>query len=356
MNFAIDFETAFGILQHVYDAGCYYTTIEQRRQIPKFSDEVIEMKHHPAREWFRKYRKCEICGKGATFGVIGGRRIRCKAHMEDWMEDLVSKKCLGKDGKKCGKQTTFGIPGQKATHCGDCKSEGMEDVKSKKCAGKNGIKCGKQPTFGLPGQKATHCGDCKSEGMENVKDKKCLHEGCKIQVRFGNLGELPQFCNEHKTPGMKNLRNMTDGAMCTFVDEKGVRCQSQRHFGYPNGKRERCGKHQETGMISFDNRKCQVCGKKASFGYLKGRQYLRCAGCKLDDMINVSCSYCPCENRASFNYPGNKPQFCSQCKQPKMIRYPTHRCESKGCTEIASLGIRKPAHCKLRPRSGSLHP
>lgn len=354
MNFAIDFETAFGILQHVYDAGCYYTTIEQRRQIPKFSDEVIEMKHHPRREWFRKSGRCEICGKWACFGVSGGRKIRCKAHMEDWMEDLVHDKCPGKDEKKCGTRPNFGWPGQKAIYCENCKLEGMENVNSKKCLGKDGKKCEKQPTFGFPEQKATHCGKCKSEGMEDVNSKKCLREGCETRAQFGNLGEFPQFCDEHKAPGMKNLRNMTDGQMCTFVDEKGNRCQSQRSYGYPNGKQERCGAHQETGMILIYNRKCQLCGKTANFGYLNDRQYLRCGGCKSPDMINLTCSYCQCGFHARFNYPGNKPAFCSQCKQPKMIPNPTHRCESKGCTEIASFGILKPAHCKLHPETGEI--
>ncbi len=315
MDFAIDFETAFGILQHVYDAACYYTTIEQRRRKPKFSDEVIEMKHHPVREWFRKNRKCEICGKGASFGVSGGRRIRCTTHKETWMEDLTHSKCLGKDG----------------------------------------IKCESRPNFGFPGQTATHCGKCKSNDMEDVNSKKCLREGCETRAQFGHLGESPQFCDEHKTPGMKNLKNMTNGQMCTFVDEKGNRCQSQRHFGYPNGKKERCGEHQETGMISFDYPRCQVCGnKKASFGYLEDRQRIRCGGCKSPDMINLTKSYCSCGTTAYFNFPGNKPAFCSQCKQPWMIPNPTHRCESKGCTEIASLGIRKPAHCKLHPETGEI--
>lgn len=354
MKFAIDFETAFGILQYVYDAACYYTTIEQRRQIPKFSDEVIEMKHHPRREWFRKYQKCEICGKRASFGVIGGRLIRCTTHKEDWMEDLVHPKCLGKNGIKCKSQPTFGIPGQTATHCKNCKSNNMEDVNNKKCLGKDGKKCGKQPHFGIPGQTATHCGKCKSEDMENVKDKKCLREGCKIQAQFGHLEESPQFCDEHKTPGMKNLKMMTNSRMCTFVDEKGNRCQSQRTFGHSNGKKERCGEHQETGMILFDNRKCQICGKNAKFGYLQDRQRIRCGKCKSPDMIDLTKSYCPCGTTATFNYPGNKPAFCSQCKQPWMIPNPTHRCEFKGCREIASLGIRKPAHCKLHPQAGEI--
>lgn len=310
----MDFETAFGILQHVYDAACYYTTIEQRRRLPKFVDEVIEMKHHPRREWFRKYRKCEICGKIASFGVSGGRRIRCTTHKETWMEDLAHPKCLGK----------------------------------------NGIKCKSQPTFGIPGQTATHCGKCKSNDMEDVNSKKCLRDGCEITAQYGHLGESRQFCDEHKTPGMKNLKNMTSGQMCTFVDEKGNRCQSQKHFGYPGGKRERCGSHPKTGMILLGVPRCQICGKNASFGYLNDRQRIRCGGCKNPDMIDLTKSYCPCKNPAYFNYPNNKPAFCFQCKQPGMISRPTRRCESKGCTEIASFGIRKPAHCRLHPQTGEI--
>ena len=127
MNFAIDFETAFGILQHVYDAACYYTTIEQRRRKPKFSDEVIEMKHHPVREWFRKNRRCEICGKRANLGVTINKGVRCKTHMEDWMEDVMKKKCL-REG--CQTTAQYGHLGESPQFCDEHKTPGMKNLKN----------------------------------------------------------------------------------------------------------------------------------------------------------------------------------------------------------------------------------
>jgi len=72
--------------------------------------------------------------------------------------------------------------------------------------------------------------------------------------------------------------------------------------------------------------KC-ACGKTACFGQ-KGKSASCCAGCKMDDMINVVDALClECDSRAIFNLPGKTGGiYCNKHKKDGTVNVKSKRC------------------------------
>ena len=82
---------------------------------------------------------------------------------------------------------------------------------------------------------------------------------------------------------------------------------------------------------------CILCGKQASFNY-SGQRAQYCATCKEPEMIDVrnkKCEYPGCGSlNPSFNYPDQtRGRFCGKHKEPEMINVRSKICEYPDCAK-----------------------
>jgi hypothetical protein len=208
--------------------------------------------------------------------------------------------------EKCGEKKAYynyeSETGMK--YCIDCKEDGMKSkIKTYKC------ECGKEPYYNYPNEKqGKYCAKCKKEGMVNVRSKKCK---CgKGRPIYNVIGERGLYCSLCKTNEMVNVHQNT------------CECGRIPSFGIKNATH--CAKCKTEDMIYLrsSGKKCKVCNEKQRIYGFPGEKPEYCADCKEDGMINLKqkkCVECK-ENLAYYNYEGKKPEFCTKCKTEKMIR------------------------------------
>lgn len=80
---------------------------------------------------------------------------------------------------------------------------------------------------------------------------------------------------------------------------------------------------------------CRNCNTRASFNYV-GLKPRYCSKCKSEGMINIykknkkfepKCSNCKMPNNSYYNYKGLKPRYCIECKEENMIDVKHKHCE-----------------------------
>jgi len=105
-----------------------------------------------------------------------------------------------------------------------------------------------------------------------------------------------------------------------------------------------CFECKKDGMINcVAKTKCK-CGKISCFNYA-GEKPEYCLNCKNMEMINVSQTKCKCgKTTATYNFEGQKPCYCSICKEPDMVNVRQKKC---GCGTIASFNYegKSPEFC-----------
>lgn len=356
-----------------------------------------------------RHNVCTVCGIRAQFNVTGERvGVRCRAHKEVEMVDVIRKKC-----EVCKtKIPAFAMEGEKPRRCGDCKEVGMVDVVNKKCE----VCKTKQPAFGMPdekrgrrcvdckeagmvdvrnprcevcltkraafathGQKATRCADCKEAGMVDVDHLKC--EVCKVKrPNFAVDGQNAKRCCDCKEAGMVDVvnprceqcqtkrpafgmvgekpRRCGDCREAWMVDVKSKMCElcktKQPTFGMPDEKRaRRCGDCRLPGMVNVVDKMCEECmTKRPAFAMESDAKARRCGDCRLPgmvDVVNKKCITFGCRKVATCAQPGVMPQYCVRHKQSGMMLNPRRKCQGndeEDCKAFATHGITEPLHCE----------
>lgn len=317
--------------------------------------------------------KCIMCGKRASYGVVGGKRTHCYKDKLPSMIDLNSKKCV-----VCKmKIPSFGYLGKSATHCANHKLPDMIDVARKKC-----IVCKLTvPIYGFYGGKRTHCVKDKLPGMINLTKNKCIV--CNKTANYGIIGNSPTHCAVHKSPDMNDLIHK----MCEICSE------IQAYFGFPGKSHTHCSKHKLPGMINLKVKRCIICNNETAHYGIIGGKPTHCAKDKLLDMVNLGsrkCVICTttipgfgfpggtathcakdklpgmidlvnkmcivCNSTiAYFGIPGNSPTHCSNDRIEGMIYNPKSKCKFVSCREIAIYGLNKAIHCEIHKEHGEFN-
>ncbi len=116
----------------------------------------------------------------------------------------------------CISKARYGVLKNCAIYCHKHKDEYMFDVMSKKCNYKS---CNVQPTFGYYCNKPEYCKKHSLDGMVNVKVKLCIYKDCTVKARymyksgvelnltnelelFLYFNSIPLYCSKHKTDKM----------------------------------------------------------------------------------------------------------------------------------------------------------
>ena len=162
----------------------------------KEGEEVVGARK-PRRGW--RCQHPQGCDTLPSFGYPGERPQYCRAHAQEWMEDVRNKRC---EHAGCRTHPCYGHPGERPQYCRVHAQEGMEDVKSKLC---EHVGCKTQPYYGHPGERAQYCKAHALEGMEDVKNRRCEQAGCKTQPHYGNPGGRALFCKVHALVGMVSI-------------------------------------------------------------------------------------------------------------------------------------------------------
>lgn len=129
-----------------------------------------------------------------------------------------------------------------------------------------------------------------------------------------------------------------------------VKCHTYSSFNYPGKPPKYCKSCKEPGMINVASRRCIGCGvKQPSFNYPNKTTPLYCFDCKLSSMVSVIHSK-KCENckvyRATYNFIGQDPIYCLNCKKPDMVDVRSKRC-SECKLQKATYGYNNQVtHCK----------
>lgn len=192
-------------------------------------------------------RRCETCGKHATFGLPNERKRQwCGAHKPDGAEDLATRRC-----ECCSKAAAFGLPHErKRRWCKAHAVEGAVDVATKRCE-----RCDTIAIYGLPDvRKRRWCTAHKPEGAIYL-NYQCTHEKCMRQPSFGMPGDVrASWCVHHKVPGAVNvISKRCEHPGCT------VQCPSYGVEGRDVVGRW-CSVHKPPEAVDIMHRRCKAPG------------------------------------------------------------------------------------------------
>ena len=258
--------------------------------------------------------KCDApgCTKKKLYAPVLGQPSRyCGVHSPlDWV-DVVNKRC-GQDG--CMKQPSYGLPGGKAIRCAAHLSPCMVDVHNKKC-GFDG--CTTRPSYGLPiaSNKPSRCAAHATDKMINLVVFLCKIEGCPTRPVFAKPGFKASRCAAHAQQGMVDVLNKR-------CDAPG--CTKQPSFGPAVGERAtKCATHAPPHWRDVKNRKCDspapnLCNKQPKFGF-PGAGACRCSRHAVHGMVNVKSKRCEaagCATEPSRGPPGGRRTYCSRHAGP----------------------------------------
>src|SRR5690349_11719031 len=113
----------------------------------------------------------------------------------------------------------------------------------------------------------------------------CEEDNCKKQAYYGYTYKEPIKCCDHRDKTDKNMVNVHNPRCEICVTKRPV-------FGYPNGKKIRCGDCREDTMTNLLNKKCEKCNiKQANFGLIKNKP-THCSICKSKEMNDVVHKLC----------------------------------------------------------------
>jgi len=263
------------------------------------------------------------CTTIATFGFENNKAIKCDKHKELGMKSLKGQRCI-----VCGKRASFGVLGtKKLTHCKKDAPPGYVAVGETRICTTS--MCGTRYSYGfIWDEKPSKCAKCADEGMEDLVKKRCVK--C--------LKTVPSYI----VPGEKTATycvGCSDPTM-TSIHKKCEICNDSRAcYGYrEDGIRKYCEKDQKEGMFYLDRPKCEdnSCIGYAKYGYLfQKKQY--CFIHKKNNMHPENMLYPICKDESCKKIP----YYCEEGK-----RYPTH-CEIHKPPGYVNIVERKCNNCFL---------
>ncbi len=111
--------------------------------------------------------------------------------------------------------------------------------------------------------------------------------------------------------------------MCNFEICEGTYCDVRGIYGFEGSSEMFCIKHRLYGMMQLVEKYERVCKcerrKKPSYKF-KGEKPTCCAQCREKGMFNCRARRCRhCDTVASFNYAGQKPEYCGQHRLERMV-------------------------------------
>ena len=125
-------------------------------------------------------------------------------------------------------------------------------------------------------------------------------------------------------------------------------CGTQASFGFLDGKRQCCVKHQETGMLQLNVKKCEDpgCTTQPSYGEPGGAArycvtHVRELKLPYVDVVTKRCEDNACDVMASYGYDGsNERTHCaSHGTELGMVDNKTKRCSGVGCDVSAMFAL-----------------
>ena len=142
---------------------------------------------------------------------------------------------------------------------------------------------------------------------------------------------------DHDEPAHKKLCRV-----CTKCGGKNPR------YGQSGAPATHCAGCKTEDMVDVTSKKCEACNKRRpSFGQPGGRP-THCAGCMTEDMVDVTNKMCEGCNKTqpSFGPPGGRPTHCAGCKTEGMVNVVSKMCEAcnKKTPSFGPPGGR-PTHC-----------
>jgi hypothetical protein len=131
--------------------------------------ERLSCKKHMRDDYVRMRLKC-ACGKGAMYGIRGGKAISCARHREEGYVNLWRKPC---NAEGCDKEATRGLAGGKRVSCKQHSAENYVCLRRKPC---NVEGCDKEATCGLAGGKRVSCKRHSAENYVCLRSKRHRRE------------------------------------------------------------------------------------------------------------------------------------------------------------------------------------
>ena len=120
-------------------------------------------------------------------------------------------------------------------------------------------------------------------------------------------------------------------------------CKKRAYFG-ENKDYVVCKEHNTQGWSDVISPKC-FCGKASKVYNFEGQKPFYCSSCKEPDMINCITIKCKCKKSlALFNYKGLNPEFCNDCKKENMINIKSKKCKCEKTVTYNFKGLR-PEYC-----------
>ncbi len=184
------------------------------------------------------------------------------------------------------------------------------------------------------------CAKHAPNGCVNVRDKLCIYPDCTVQPSYGKPGSKAEYCNTHKLPGYVNVKNAT---RCQG-------CDKHAFFGITGTKKALfCASCKPTDYVNVVDKKCPDCPEDHKlipcFGVRGTKIGLYCNEHKLPEYVNVRHRIClkpGCPTRATYNFIGHTPDWCSNHSSSGMICYPIKRCL---CKKIAKKTLEGAFYC-----------
>ena len=176
---------------------------------------------------------------------------------------------------------------------------------------------------------------------------------CKKYASYGYPDSKSRLrCKTHAEENMIIVKK--DNRTCIHSDHKDSAPRAA--FNFPNEKRPiYCKAHSKEGMINLGskNNRCIVCKKKQPSYGINGQKSTHCAGCALDNMVDLVSNLCKhedCRTHATYGNIGKKAEYCKKHAKNDMIDVKNKRCIK--CVELnikhpkqPTYGINKPTHC-----------
>jgi hypothetical protein len=272
----------------------------------------------------KKRKVCGICGKRASYGWEPSIPLRCSAHQEPDMQNVMEKRKCKEDS--CTLRPSFGYLNEKPEYCNLHKTADMVNLTEKRVCRDEG--CQRRASFGTEWNKPTHCAEHKTDNMRNVVSKTCEADECNKQPSYGILNKQPVCCFEHKKDGMVRMKGTCRHDGCYVYASFGVKEKQATH----------CLEHKTDDMVNVKNKRCEVedCDINATFGLELGRA-THCALHKSTVMFNVlykPCEHVGCTKTKTFGVEQGKPTHCFEHKSPDMFDVLEKRlCKNEGCNK-----------------------
>lgn len=333
-----------------------------------------------------RYRICIVCGKAATYGLIGQNPEYCKQHAITGTVDVIHKQCAESGCTKrpwandsgtvyCSKhcidgnvvvavndmissiesyfdptifrscrslehdiinpvRAIYGMEKTKPLYCGTHKSDNHWDVVHPLCITEYctiRAQCGDMDDNG--NQVLLYCAR-HNQNHQNLAKKKCDIDGCETCVCYGVPDETPSRCATHadKTTMKPTWKTcLTDG------------CDSQPTYGFATElKKHYCAKHADKKvMVAIGRSKCANCDTQPTYRLVGTTKATHCA--KHRDPLSMESTQVrciECGTQPTFGLIGTKtPTHCREHYDPAImvdVRHDT--CEVEGCGTRPSYG------------------